>query len=205
MPATQRSGMPTEQVYVPDRATWRKWLRAHHANSSGVWLVFDKQSARKDRLPYADAVEEALCFGWIDSTLRPMDDKQYMQLFTPRKPKSSWSKVNKERVARLVRAGLLHPAGEAVIAEAKRSGSWTKIDAVEAMVVPPDLQKALAAAKNALANFNAFPRSARKGYLHWIQNCKRPETRAERIRTVVKCAVENVRYRQDLPRSKGAG
>lgn len=194
--------MPTEQVYVPDRASWRKWLKTNHAKSAGVWLIFDKQSTRRDRLPYADAVEEALCFGWIDSTLRPLDERQYMQLFTPRKPKSSWSKVNKERVTRLIEQKLMQPAGTAAIAEAKRNGSWTKIDAVESLTVPPDLEKALAANRAALANFNAFPKSARKGYLHWVQNCKRPETRAERIRTVVTCAKANVKFRQDLPSGK---
>ena len=199
---SRRTGMPTEKVYVPDRASWRKWLRTNHAKSTGIWLVFDKQSARKDRLPYADAVEEALCFGWIDSTLRPLDEKQYMQLFTPRKPKSSWSKVNKDRVTKLIDAGLMHASGASAIAEAKRNGSWSKIDAVEALTMPPDLRKALDARKGAFANFNAFPKSARKGYLHWIQNCKRPETRAERIRTTVECAAHNVRYRQDLPPSK---
>jgi uncharacterized protein YdeI (YjbR/CyaY-like superfamily) len=162
-------------------------------------LIFDKKGSRADRLAYAAAVEEALCFGWIDSTLRPLDDAQYMQLFTPRKPTSSWSKLNKERVARLIREKLMAPAGAAAIATAKRNGSWTRIDDVEALRIPDDLAKALSANRKALEHFNAFPRSLRKGYLHWISNCKRPETRAERIRTVVTCAEENVRHRQDLP------
>ena len=183
--------MPLDQLYVPDRAAWRKWLAANHAKSKGVWLIYDRKSSREDRLAYADAVEEALCFGWIDSTLRPLSATQYMQLYTPRKPKSSWSKVNKERVTRLVKAKLMRPPGAAAIALAKKNGSWTKIDAVEALTMPDDLGKALAANPAALANFNAFPPSTRKAFLHRVHNCKRPETRAKRIAAVVDYAVKN--------------
>jgi uncharacterized protein YdeI (YjbR/CyaY-like superfamily) len=179
-----------------------------HANREGLCAgprllaQMAQGQSRQVRRYLARLRQEALCFGWIDSTLRPLDEKQYMQLFTPRKPKSSWSKLNKTRVAKLVDAGLMQAAGAAVIAEAKRNGSWTKIDAVESLTVPSDLQKALESRKGALENFNAFPRSVRKGYLHWIDNCKRPETRAERIQTAVQCAFHNVRFRQDLPPSK---
>ena len=193
-----RAGMPTEQVYVPDRASWRQWLEDNHAVSSGIWLVFDKKSSRTDRLLYSDSVEEALCYGWIDSTIRPLDDARYMQLFTPRKPKSNWSRLNKERVARLQKADLIRPAGASAIAEAKKNGSWSKLDTVEALSVPDDLAKELAKSAIALKNFNAFAPSARKGFLHWVHNCKRPETRAERIRTVVRCAKENRKFR-DAP------
>src|SRR5437764_15280725 len=112
-----------EQVYVKNRAEWRRWLAKHHARSPGIWLVFDKKSSRADRLAYADSVEEALCYGWIDSTLRPIDDAQYMQLFTPRKPKSGWSRLNKQRLARLTEQGLMAEAGLATIELAKANGS----------------------------------------------------------------------------------
>jgi len=162
-----------EQVYVPDRKGWRKWLAKNHTKSKGIWLVFDKKTAREDRLSYADAVEEALCFGWIDSTLRPLDHAQYMQLFTPRKPKSGWSKLNKDRVARLTEQGLITKAGLDAIELAKKNGSWSHLDEIEAMIVPPDLAAALKAKPVALKNFEALPRFARKQFLYWVNGGKR--------------------------------
>src|SRR4051812_9186811 len=111
-----------EQVYVKSRPAWRRWLAKNGARSPGIWLIYDKKSNKPDRLAYADAVEEALCYGWIDSTLRALDETRYMQLFTPRKPKSSWSKLNKTRVARLIEEGLIAPPGLAAIETAKANG-----------------------------------------------------------------------------------
>lgn len=184
-----------EQLYVPDRAAWRRWLARHHARSPGVWLVFDRATHRKDRLPYADAVEEALCVGWIDSTVRPLNGEQYCQLFTPRKPRSTWSKLNKTRVARLEAAGLMRPAGLAAVALAQVNGAWTSLDQVEALTVPPDLATALARTEGAKAGFASLAPSARKGYLHWISQAKGAETRSRRIAEVVKLAVERKRTR----------
>ena len=186
-----------EQLYVPDRRAWRRWLAANHARSPGVWLVFDKATHREDRLPYADAVEEALCFGWIDSTVRPLSDAQYRQLFTPRKPKSTWSRTNKERVARLTKVGAMHAAGLAAIAVAKENGAWTSLDHVEALTVPPELARALEATAGAAEGFAALAPSARKAYLHWISQAKRAETRERRIADVVRFAVERRRTRFD--------
>ena len=182
-----------EDVYVPTRAAWRRWLARNHDRSPGIWLVFDRKSSRAARLAYGDAVEEALCYGWIDSTLRPVDAERYKQLFTPRKPKSVWSRTNKERVERLIASGLMTEAGLARIDEAKASGAWTALDAVEALVVPPDLQSALAANPTAEAHFRAFSPSARKAYLYWLNGAKRPETRATRLREIVRLAAENRR------------
>ena len=132
MPApSSRSVLATlEQVYVADRPAWRLWLATHHATSPGIWLVFDKKSSRPDRLAYVDAVEEALCYGWIDSTVRTLDDTRYVQLMTPRKPKSTWARTNKERVERLIAQGLMAEAGLASIERAKANGSWESLDAV---------------------------------------------------------------------------
>jgi uncharacterized protein YdeI (YjbR/CyaY-like superfamily) len=188
-----------EQVYVENRAAWRRWLAAHCARSPGIWLVFDKKASRPDRLAYGDAVEEALCHGWIDSTVRTLDDARYMQLFTPRKPTSTWSRTNKERVARLIEQGLMAAAGLAAIERAKANGTWTSLDAVESLVVPEDLAAALARAKGAAANFAAFSPSARKGYLHWISQAVRPETRAQRVARVVELAATNQRTRHLEP------
>ena len=184
-----------EQLYVPDRASWRRWLARHHARSPGVWLIFDKATHREDRLPYADAVEEALCVGWIDSTVRPLSAEQYQQLFTPRKPRSTWSKVNKARVERLIRARLMRPAGLEAIARARENGAWESLDHVEALTVPPDLAAALGATAGASEGFAALAPSARKGYLHWVHHAKRPETRARRVAAVVGFALERRRSR----------
>ena len=181
------------RVYVPDRAAWRAWLEANHATSPGIWLVFDKKSAGRERLAYGDAVEEALCFGWIDSLTRTLDAAQYLQLYTPRKPKSTWSRPNKERVERLRAAGLLRPPGIAAIELAQANGSWSALDQVDSLEIPPDLAKALARSPTAKRNFDAFPPSARRGYLYWVLSAKRAETRAERIAKVVDLAARNLK------------
>jgi len=184
-----------EQVYVADRAAWRRWLAANHAHSPGIWLVFDKKSSRPDRLAYVDAVEEALCYGWIDSTARTLDETRYVQLMAPRKPKSTWARTNKTRVERLIAEGLMAEAGLAAIERAKANGSWESLDAVEAMVMPDDLRQALAAKPGAADRFAAFAPSARKGYLHWINAAVRPETRAHRVSEVVRHAAANRKSR----------
>lgn len=145
------------------------------------------------QLSYADSVEEALCFGWIDSLLRPIDGRSYMQLFTPRRPKSGWSAVNKTRIASLVERKLMTKAGRAKIDEAKANGSWTKLDAVEALTIPPDFAKALRADKKAKAFFDGLARSHRKAILHWLNDAKRAELRAERIAHTVAQARKGLR------------
>ncbi len=190
-----------EEVYVPDRAAWRGWLESHHHRSPGIWLVYDRKTSRPDRLAYADSVEEALCFGWIDSTMRPMDSHRYKQLFTPRKAKSAWSKLNKDRVERLIAQNLMTAAGRAKIDEAKRTGSWTALDAVEAYTIPPDLAGALDANPTAKAHFNAFPPSVRKGFLYWLNGARRPETRAARLAEIIRSAAANLKFRQPPPRT----
>ena len=188
-----------EQVYAKDRAEWRAWLAANAARSPGIWLVFDKKSSRADRLPYIDAVEEALCYGWIDSTVRTLDDTRYVQLMAPRKPKSTWARTNKERVERLIAQGLMTAAGLASIELAKANGAWESLDAVEALAVPADLTKALRARAGASKNFAGLAPSARKGYLHWISQAVRPETRAQRIAHVAELAAANQRSRHLAP------
>ena len=190
-----RSLSHLEQVYVEDRAAWRRWLAAHHTQSPGIWLVFDRKSSRSDRLAYGDAVEEALCHGWIDSLVRSIDDTRYEQLFTPRKATSVWSRLNKDRVARLIEQGLMLEAGLAAIERAKSNGRWTSLDAVESLAVPEDLAAALARSRGATENFAGFSPSARKGYLHWISQAVRPETRAQRVAKVVQLAAANQRTR----------
>jgi uncharacterized protein YdeI (YjbR/CyaY-like superfamily) len=189
MPTPLRDRYP--RLNARTRQEWRRWLSRNHDQSNGVWLVIQKKGSGKPRVPYADAVEDALCFGWIDSLMNPVDDRCYLQLFTPRKPKSVWSKANKQRVARLIEQGLMTPAGLEKIEIAKASGSWTALDAVESLTVPPELAKALARSKTARASFEAFSPSRKKVLLYWVNQAKRPETRAARIAQVVEAAKEN--------------
>jgi uncharacterized protein YdeI (YjbR/CyaY-like superfamily) len=180
------------KVRPKSRATWRTWLQKHHASSSGVWLVFAKKHSGIATLSYDDAVEEALCFGWIDSLMKPVDDRFYMQLFTPRKPKSLWSHSNKARVKHLRAKGLMKPAGEAAIARAKKCGAWTALSAPESRRMTADLRKALDADPIAQENWPAFTDSQRKQFLYWLHSAKRPETRASRIATIVDLVLRKI-------------
>ena len=182
------------QVPVADRAAWRDWLAQHAAGSTGVWLVYDKGPGR--RLSYDDIVEEALCFGWVDSRPRALDDTHAMLYVAPRTPRSSWSRANKARVERLIDAGAMTPAGLAVVAAARASGRWNALDRVEDGVEPGDLAAALDAVPSARREWDAFPRSARRAILEWLDGARRPETRARRVATVVAEATEGRRANQ---------
>jgi uncharacterized protein YdeI (YjbR/CyaY-like superfamily) len=159
-------------------------------------VFFKKGWGRPSSLTADEARDEALCFGWIDSVINALDGRRYKLLFSPRKPGSGWSRVNKKRIAELIAAGRMAPAGLAKIEAAKRDGSWTRLDQVETLTPPPDLKRALAANKQAQANFGAFPRSAARAILEWIANAKTPETRARRIDETVRLAAQNLRANQ---------
>ena len=179
------------RFYARDRASWRRWLEKNHAKAAGVWLVRHKVKSKKRCVSYEDSVLEALCFGWIDGKERSVDDEQYLQLFTPRRAKSTWAATNKARVKTLIAEGLMTSAGLAVIERAKADGSWNALDDIDAMVVPDDLAKALARNKTAGRNFDAYSASVKKGLLYWIASAKRPETRAKRIAETVKRSAVN--------------
>lgn len=174
------------RVEPANRGRWRAWLTRNHSRSPGVWLVFNKKDSGKPSPSYDDAVEEALRFGWIDSIVKRLDDKQYIQLFTPRKPRSAWSKANKERVERLIASGAMTPAGLTKIEAARSDGSWSTHDAVDALEVPPELRKAFAASKRAAVGFEQLPPSRKKAVLYYVTGAKRPETRARRIADIVR-------------------
>jgi uncharacterized protein YdeI (YjbR/CyaY-like superfamily) len=180
-----------KELSVEDRRAWRRWLEKNHGGSTGVWLFIARKGAGLPGVSLADAVEEALCFGWIDGRQRPVDDKRYKLYFAPRKPGSTWSRINKERAETLIRQGLMAPAGLEKVEAAKSDGSWNSLDSVEALEVPEDLAAALASDKKALENFQAFSPSQRKQFLYWIHTAKRPETRAGRIAKTVRSAKEN--------------
>ena len=151
-----------ERVHATTRKAWRSWLSKHHEHDTGVWLVSWKKATGKPAVGYAEAVEEALCFGWIDSKGRKLDDDRSMLWFAPRSRRSAWSKSNKDRVKRLQRDGLMTEAGAKVIAAAKRSGTWAALDEVEAMVCPPDLEAAFRRHPGSRTNSTRF-RSLREG------------------------------------------
>ena len=181
----------TNTHYAKDRKAWRKWLEKNHKTTAGIWLIYYKKDSGKTRVPYADAVEEALCFGWIDSTLNPIDEYCYMQLFTPRKPKSGWSKLNKERVDKLIEQGLMTPAGLEKIEAAKHHDTWNKLDHIESFTIPLQLKKAFAANKKAKKFFDTLSNTNRKYILYYIHNAKDEEKKAKRIEEIITAANEN--------------
>ncbi|GAB4203111.1 MAG: YdeI/OmpD-associated family protein [Roseiflexaceae bacterium] len=187
---------PENSVHPLTRAEWRAWLQQHHTRREGIWMISYKKESGQPRVTYDEAVEEALCFGWIDSRPNKLDDQRTMLWFAPRKPGTGWSKLNKERVERLLAAGLIAPAGLAKIEAARQDGSWNALDAVEALEIPPDLAAALASFESAAGNFDAFPRSVKRGILEWIASAKTPETRARRIAETASLAEENKRANQ---------
>lgn len=188
-PSTKLDTLP--RVEIQSRAQWRAWLQAHHATSGSIWLVNYKKSSGGPHVPYDDIVEEALCFGWVDGLVRSLDDRRGMALLSPRKPGSTWSKSNKARVERLIAAGLMTPAGLEKIERAKADGSWTVLDAAEALTLPDDLTAVLRKHKAAGANFAAWSASRRRGLIWWVTSAKRPETRARRIAETVRLAATN--------------
>jgi uncharacterized protein YdeI (YjbR/CyaY-like superfamily) len=179
--------METEESLHPQtRAEWRAWLAANHAGSNGVWFVFWKAKTGRRGVGYEEAVQEALCFGWIDGLLRPIDEQRSSIRFTPRRKGSNWARSNKERVARLEEDGLMTDAGRRVIDEAKADGSWTALDDVEALVVPEELLAALEGSPAAAERFEALPASQRKMILGFLAQAKRPATRADRVERTVR-------------------
>jgi uncharacterized protein YdeI (YjbR/CyaY-like superfamily) len=183
------------QVEIVSRAALRAWLKAHHTQSSSVWLVLWKKGDKR-HVPAADVSEEAICFGWIDSVPRKLDAARSMLLLSPRRAKSAWSAINKARAERMIAAGTMTPAGFAKIEEAKRLGLWTKLDAVEALRAPKDLRAAFEAHPGAAAHWKDFPRSVKRGILEWIEQAKRSETRARRILETAQRAAKGERANQ---------
>jgi uncharacterized protein YdeI (YjbR/CyaY-like superfamily) len=187
---------PPNSTHPKSRAAWRKWLAKNHTRKEGIWLISYKKATGKPRVDYEESVEEALCFGWVDSKGNKLDDERTMLWFAPRKKGSGWSRPNKERMERLIKAGLMAPAGLAKVEAAKKDGSWNALDAVEALEIPPDLAKAFSKNKTAKKFFDAFPRSVKRAILEWISNAKKPETRAARILDTITRAERNIRANQ---------
>ncbi len=185
--------------YAKNRGSWRRWLSVNHLTRSAVWLVYNKVNSGMPSIRYAEAVDEALCYGWIDSKPNRFDESRSLQYFAPRNPKSNWSAVNKEKALRLIREGKMTSFGLRVIELAKKGGQWDALNDVDANVIPKDLAAALAKKPQAKKYFEDFPKSSKKNILEWIHNAKLPLTRAKRISETVKLAGKNIRanhYRQ---------
>jgi uncharacterized protein YdeI (YjbR/CyaY-like superfamily) len=173
-------------IYHPaDLAAWRAWLAANHDTTRGVWVAAWRKASAREPVPYEELVEEAICFGWIDSTVNILDDERALQLMTPRKPKSGWTRLNRRRVAALEAQGRMTDAGRRAVETAKANGWWTIYDPVEDLVEPDDLAEALDASTAARAAWDGFPPSARKQMLGWVVTASKPETRARRITKIV--------------------
>ena len=183
-------------VYAPDREMWWSWLEMHYKDEEEIWLIFYKKSAGKSNVSYNDAVEEALCFGWVDSKVNKRDEQSYFQYFAQRNPKSNWSRVNKQKVAKLIAEDRMSEADYAMIEEAKRRGTWDALNDVENLVIPPDMQAEFDKNPVALQYYEAFPRSVKRGILEWIFNAKRPATRVKRILQTAEMANRNERANQ---------
>lgn len=175
---------------------WRQWLTENHSVKQSVWLIYHKKKTNRPSLSWSEAVDEALCFGWIDSTKRPIDEDTFMQFFSKRKPKSVWSKINKDKVQQLIDLGQMMPAGYACIETAKQNGSWTFLDLAEELKIPKDLEKAFKTRRGSKQFFLSLSKSVRKAILQWLMLAKRPETRQKRINEIAELAAQKLKPKQ---------
>jgi uncharacterized protein YdeI (YjbR/CyaY-like superfamily) len=183
LPATWKFDFP---IYHPaDRVAWRLWLAANHETARGAWVASWRKPSDRPPVPYEELVEEAICFGWIDSTVNIYDDERGLQLMTPRKPKSGWTRLNRRRAASMDDQGLMTDAGRRAIEVGQANGFWTIYDTVEDLIEPDDLSTALDANPAARSIWDGFPPSVRKAMLWWVVSAGRPETRATRVAKIV--------------------
>jgi uncharacterized protein YdeI (YjbR/CyaY-like superfamily) len=177
-----------ETFYPKSRKEWREWLQENHDKKQSIWLIYYKKKSNVPTVIYSEAVDEALCFGWIDSKAKPIDEHSFMQFFSKRKEKSVWSKINKEKIERLTEEGLITKAGFEIIEIAKQNGSWTILDEAEALIIPDDLEIEFQKRPNAKDYFLSLSRSDKRNILQWLVLAKRQETREKRIKEIVELA-----------------
>ncbi len=185
--------MPNDQIekfYPKSKAEWRKWLSQNHQSTQAVWLIYFKMSSNTPSITWSEAVDEALCFGWIDSTKKTIDDKSYMQYFSKRKSNSTWSAVNKAKVDQLIQQKQMTKAGLESIERAKQNGTWSLMDHVEQLLIPEDLSNSLNKQKQNMEFFQSQSKSTQKILLYWVASAKRAETRAKRISSIVESAAQ---------------
>jgi uncharacterized protein YdeI (YjbR/CyaY-like superfamily) len=182
-----------ECFYPASENAWRRWLEKHHAAKKSLWVIIYKKETGVASITYEQAIEQALCFGWVDSKGNKRDDQSFYLFFAKRNSKSKWSKPNRERVGKLISKGLMTPSGLEMVALAKKTGTWDALDQVEKEIIPPDLQAAFDKNKPAFKNFMAFPPSSKKIILGWILDAKRPATRENRVAETISLAAKNIR------------
>jgi len=181
-------------LYVNNRKDWRQWLTKNHSTEKEIWLVYYKKHTGKKRIPYDDAVEEALCFGWVDSIINRLDDEKYAQKFTPRKDNSQWSESNKKRIAKLTKQGKMTEVGLTKVRVAKETGKWDEIiHPPDIFEIHPDLKKELDKNPDAKENFNRLAPTYKKHYIGWISSAKRDETRDKRIKEAIDLLSKNMK------------
>jgi uncharacterized protein YdeI (YjbR/CyaY-like superfamily) len=180
---------------------WRSWLKENHEKVENVWLIIFKKESRIPTVTYKDSVDEALCFGWIDSKGVKRDESSYYQFYSKRKPKSNWSGVNKAKVDVLLAQGKMEPAGMAMVELAKKIGTWNTLDAATNLEIPDDLLAALQSYETAAQNFEAFPKSTKRAILEWISAAKQSATRQKRVEETAKLAAQNIRANQYVPKN----
>ena len=185
-----------ETFYPKSRQEWREWLLENHHSKQSIWLIYYKKKSNIPTVMYSEAVDEALCFGWIDSKTKPLDEEKFMQFFSKRKTNSVWSKINKEKIEHLTNAGLMTKAGFDIIEIAKQNGSWTILDEAEALIIPNDLEEEFENNPNAKTYFLSLSRSDKRNILQWLVLAKRVETRAKRIREIIELANINNKPKQ---------
>ena len=186
-----------QEFYFKNDREWRKWLHKNHTQKEGIFLVFYKIEHKNESMRWEEAVQVAICFGWIDSTVKSLGNGKRRQYFCPRKPKSVWSKLNKTYIKKLTDNDLMHKSGLAKIDTAKKDGSWTALDNVENGIVPKDLQEAFDTNNQAYENYLNFTQGQRKSYLYWLNQAKRQETRQKRITEIIRLSRKNQKYRQE--------
>lgn len=184
-----------EELYFKNDIEWRAWLEKNHETSAGIYLIFYKVSSATDSMRWEEAVKVALCFGWIDSTVKKLDDERRRQYFCPRKPKSVWSKLNKSYIVELIAEGKMHESGSRKMIAAIKDGSWTALDDVENGIIPKELQTAFEANPTAYENYQNFSPSYRKSYLYWLNQAKRETTREKRIAEIIRLCAANIKSR----------
>ena len=188
--------LEVEQFYPETKQHWRAWLEQNHQLKDAVWLIMYNKKSTKSTIKWSDAVDEALCFGWIDSKKIKIDDERVHQFFSKRKPQSTWSKINKDKVEKLIEQGLMTNAGYKSIEIAKENRSWNILDEVEALVIPLDLEKAFGRYVGSKDYFISLSKSVKKMMLQWIVLAKRPETRNNRIEEIVFLASQSKKPKQ---------
>jgi uncharacterized protein YdeI (YjbR/CyaY-like superfamily) len=185
------------QLYFKNHTEWRSWLAENHAAFTGVYLIFYKVENKEESMRWEEAVKVALCYGWIDSTVKSLGNGKRQQYFSPRNPKSVWSALNKKYLKQLFADDLMQPSGIATIEIAKQNGSWTVLDDVENLVIPEILQLAFDKNPSAFSNYQNFAPSYRKSYLYWIKQAKREATKEKRIEEIIRLCNANIKSRGD--------